>query len=92
MEDYEALKELKKDMKDIFEIGKEIWRLRRELEHAVAKEDFTRAMDLKRRIKDLENKRDRYDALYETSRYEKMISLNRPSTAEYLRYTRVSLF
>jgi hypothetical protein len=30
--------------------------------------------------------RDRIDALYETSRYEKLISLKRPNTAEYLRF------
>jgi len=31
----------------------------------------------------MEAKRDGYDALYETSRYENMVVLDRPSTAEY---------
>lgn len=73
-------------MREIFEIGKEIWRLKRELGLAVAKEDFTRAMELKRRLKDLEAKRDRFDAIYETARYENMVALYRPTTAEYLRH------
>jgi len=79
------MKQLKKDMREVFEIGKELWKLKRDLGHSIAKEDFTRAMELKRRIKELEAKRDKFDALYETSRYEGMVSLNRPSTADYLR-------
>lgn len=75
MEDFEFLKELKRDMKLIFEIGKEIWKLKRELSFCVAKEDYLRAMELRNRLKRLEAKRDTFDALYETSRYEKMINL-----------------
>ena len=86
MEDFEALKELKKDMRLIFEIGKEIWKIKRELGFAVAKEDYLRAMELRNRLKTLEAKRDSFDALYETKRYEKMVSLKRPTTAEYLRH------
>jgi centrosomal protein CEP104 len=74
-EDFEALKELKKDMRLIFEIGKEIWRLTRELGFAVAKEDYLRALELRNRLKKLRAKRDTFDALYETSRYEKMVNL-----------------
>lgn len=40
-------------------------------------------MALKKRLLDLRNRRDAFDALYETSRYEKMISLLRPNTAEF---------
>jgi centrosomal protein CEP104 len=72
-------------MRSVFEIGKELFSLKRELGHVVAKEDFTRAIELRDRIKRLEAKRDTFDALYETSRYEAMVSLKRPSTAEYLR-------
>ncbi|KAM3136863.1 hypothetical protein pb186bvf_011122 [Paramecium bursaria] len=86
VEDFEALKELKKDMRLVFEIGKEIWKIKRELGFAVAKEDYLRAMELRNRLKKLEQKRDFYDALYETARYVKMISLKRPTTAEYLRH------
>jgi len=85
VEDYEALKQLKKDMRIVFDIGKELFTLKRELGHVVAKEDFARAIELRDRIKRLEEKRDGFDALYETSRYERMIALKRPSTAEYLR-------
>lgn len=70
VQDYEALKQLKKDMKELFEVGKDLWKLKRELGLVVAREDFTRAIELKRRIKEMENKRDKFDALYETSRYE----------------------
>ena len=62
-------------MRLIFEIGKEIWKLKRELSFCVAKEDYLRAMELRNRLKRLEAKRDTFDALYETSRYEKMINL-----------------
>ncbi|CAD8106995.1 unnamed protein product [Paramecium primaurelia] len=86
VEDFEFLKELKRDMKLIFEIGKEIWKLKRELSFCVAKEDYLRAMELRNRLKRLEAKRDTFDALYETSRYEKMINLQRPTTAEYMRH------
>ena len=74
-EDFEALRALKKDMRLIFEIGKEIWKLKRELRFSVAKEDYLRAMELRNRLKKLEAKRDTFDALYETSRYEKMVNL-----------------
>lgn len=38
---------------------------------------------LKKRLIDLRNRRDGFDALYETTRYENMITNVRPSTAEY---------
>jgi centrosomal protein CEP104 len=72
-------------MRLVFDIGKELFSLKRDLGHTVAKEDFARAIELRDRIKRLEERRDGFDALYETSRYEKMIALKRPSTAEYLR-------
>lgn len=62
-------------MRLIFEIGKEIWKLTRELGFAVAKEDYLRALELRNRLKKLRAKRDTFDALYETSRYEKMVNL-----------------
>ena len=48
------MKELKKDMRLVFEIGKEIWKIKRELGFAVAKEDYLRAMELRNRLKKLE--------------------------------------
>ena len=84
-EDYEALKQLKQDLKVVFELGKEMWHIKREINFCVAKEDYTRAIDLRSRLKKMEAKRDGYDALYETSRYERMVTLLRPNTADYLR-------
>lgn len=48
-EDFEGLKALAEDIKVVFEIGREIWNIRRELNFAIAKEDFSRAIDLKNR-------------------------------------------
>lgn len=86
LQDYEALKQLKVDTRIIFELGLKIWKMRRELDHVVAKEDFSRAIELRKRLKAMEAERDRIDALYETCRYERLVALNRPSTAEYLRH------
>ena len=81
-EDFEALKQLVLDIKKVFEIGKELFKLKKDLEFAIAKENFNEAIDIRNRIKRLESKRDGFDALYETSRYEQMIVMQRPSTAE----------
>ena len=45
----------------------------RELKFAIAKEDYDRAMQLKKKLLELRKRRDSYDALYETSRYENMV-------------------
>ncbi len=84
-EDFEALKALNEDVKRVFAIGKEIWSLKREIKFCVAKEDYPRAIDLKNRLRQLESKRDGFDALYETTRYEDIIVMGRPSTADYYR-------
>ena len=81
-EDYEALKQISIDIKTVFDIGREIWKMTHELGFAVAKEDFTKAIELKEKIKKLSAKCDTFDALYETSRYEQMIVMQRPSTAQ----------
>ena len=83
-EEYETLKQLTVDIKKVFDIGREIWSLQKELEFVVAKEDFNKAIEIKEKLKKLMAKRDTYDALYETSRYESMIVLQRPSTADML--------
>lgn len=80
--DFSGLKSLITDMKLVFDLGLEIWKWRKELDFCVAKEDFSRAIDLKNKLRKLEAKRDAYDALYETSRYEAMIVIKRPLTAE----------
>ena len=81
-EDYEALKQISIDIKTVFDIGREIWKMTHELGFAVAKEDFTKAIELKEKIKKFSIKCDTFDALYETSRYEQMIVMQRPSTAQ----------
>ena len=44
----------------------------------LSKEDFDRALQLKKALTELRQKRDAIDALYETKRYEKMITLEKP--------------
>lgn len=68
--DFSGLKSLIIDIKKVFDIGLEIWKWGKELEFCIAKEDFSRAIDLKHKIKKLEAKRDAFDALYETSRFD----------------------
>lgn len=81
-EDYPALKQLSSDLKRVFEIGKLIWSNTNDLDYAVAREDFETAIVLKQRIDQLVEERDAFDAIYETSRYEAMIVMKRPVTAE----------
>jgi len=68
----------------VFEIGKEIWSLKREINFCIAKEDFPRAIELKKRLKSLEIKRDSYDALYETSRY--VLTRRRSKLSVFMRF------
>jgi len=83
-EDFEALKQLTVDIKKIFDLGREIWQLQKELDFVVAKENFDRALEIRQMLKKLINKRESYDALYETSNYENMIIMQRPNTADIL--------
>ena len=85
-QDFEALKQLSRDVKEVYELGLEILRLQRLLDQCIAKEDFNEAIDIKRKLQQLRTKRDAFDALYETSRFSQMVVYNRPSTAEYQRY------
>ena len=66
-------------MKIVFDLGNEILNLKRELEIVLAQENFERAIEIRNRLKELENERDRYDAIYETSKYEDMIVMTKPS-------------
>jgi len=81
-EDYEMLDQLTKDLKIVYDLGNEILNLKRELEFVTAKEDYNKAIEIRNRLKQLEQERDRYDALYETSRYEDMIVMARPTSAQ----------
>lgn len=78
-EDYEALKQITWDLKIVFDLGNEILNLKRELEWVIAKEDMERAIEIWNKLKELEWERDRYDAIYETTMYEDMIVMTKPS-------------
>ena len=53
-QDYEMLKSLVTDLKIVFEIGNEILKLKRELELAVMREDFDKAIEIRNKLKRLE--------------------------------------
>ena len=74
-----------KDLKIVFELGNDILRWKRELESAVGREEFEEAIEIRNKLRKLEMQRDQYDALYETSRYEDMIVMARPSSAQLRR-------
>jgi len=46
-EDYEALKQVSKDLKIVFDLGNEILGLKRELEIVLAQENFERAIEIR---------------------------------------------
>ena len=77
--DYEKVLNIGKDIKTLLQIGNELLRLRRELQDAVRVDDLERAIELRRVIKQHEQKRESFDVLYETSRFEDMIVLGEPS-------------
>lgn len=78
-EDYEALTLITKDLKIVFDLGHEILQLERELEWVIAKEDFERAIEIRNKLKELNRERDRYDAIYETTIYDDMVVMTKPS-------------
>lgn len=82
-EDFEGLKQITIDMKKVEKIGRKIFELQQELEFVVAKQGYDRAIALKQEIKQLTARRDKYDALYETRRYVRMIELMRPTTGDF---------
>jgi len=60
-------------------VGNELLRLKRELQDCLRVDDLDRAIELRRVIKQHEMKRESFDALYETSRFEEMIVMGEPS-------------
>ena len=48
------LKPLVKDLKIVFEIGNDILKLKRELEIAVGREDFEKAIEIRNKLRRLE--------------------------------------
>ncbi len=53
-QDYEMLKSLVTDLKIVFEIGNDILKLKRELELAVGREDFDKAIEIRNKLRRLE--------------------------------------
>ena len=82
-EDFEAMKKITQDLKKVVKIGRKIFTLQSDLEFAIAKQNFQEAIELKEQIKKAERERDVFDSRYETSRYEHMISMKRPNTADF---------
>ena len=79
MNDYEKVLNIGKDIKTLLQVGNELLRLRRELQDAVRIDDLERAIELRRVIKQHEQKRESFDVLYETSRFDDMVVLGEPS-------------
>ncbi len=71
--DFETIQKIAVDLKELIKIGETILLLKRELALVVMKEDYSEASRLKAKILDYQKKRDNYDALYQTERYERMI-------------------
>lgn len=72
-EDFEGMKRLAIDLKKVVKIGRTIFGLQADLEFAIAKQNYEKAIELKRQIQHWEKERDIFDARYETRRYEQMI-------------------
>ena len=67
------MKKIKNDIKTIYFVGNEILNKERQMEIAKSRNDYDTCIKLRREIEELRKKRDNFDAIYETSRYEKMI-------------------
>lgn len=78
-EDYEALTQITKDLKIVFDLGHEILELEWELEWVIAKEDFEWAIEIRNKLKELNREWDWYDAIYETTIYDDMVVMTAPS-------------
>lgn len=82
--DYEIMRKIKGDIRLVFYIGNKILNCERQLIIAKSKDDYDTCIRLRQTLDQLIIRRDNIDAIYETSRYEKMILMKRPSTADRL--------
>lgn len=73
VKDFEIMKKIKSDIKLVYQIGNEILNQERKLVIAKSREDYDTCIQLRKKIAELKKRRDNYDVIYETSRYEKMI-------------------
>jgi hypothetical protein len=67
------MRKIKNDIKIVYSIGNEILNMERQLKIAKSKEDYDSCIKLRRKLEDVKKKRDVYEAIYETSRYENTI-------------------
>ncbi len=67
------MKKIKNDIKTVYYIGNEILNLQRQLTIAKSKDEYNTCIKLRKKLEDVVSRRDNYDAIYETSRYENMI-------------------
>lgn len=74
-QDYEMLARLAEDLKEVRQIGIKVSQLRTELRDSVYNEDYKKSVDIKEILARIEGRRDTFDARYETSRYEDMITM-----------------
>ncbi|MCQ2820067.1 MAG: hypothetical protein MJ252_22600 [archaeon] len=81
--DYEILRKIKEDIRKAFYYGHEILNCDREMKIATAKNDYDKCIELRKKKEDIVQRRDNIDAIYETSRYEKMIQMA-PSAEDLL--------
>ena len=79
MQDFEKLERIGKDIKTLLFIGNEILRLKRALQECVRTENYAKAVDIRNDILKHQSKRESYEILYETSRFEDSILLGEPS-------------
>lgn len=84
MNDYEKVLNIGRDIKTLLFTGNELLRLKRELQDCLRVDDLGRAIDLRRAMKQHEMKRESFDVVYETSRFEEMIVMGDPSE-QYLK-------
>lgn len=79
VQDYEKLKHIGRDIKTLLNIGNEILRLKRELQACLLAEDFDRAIDIRNEIVRHQSKRENFEVMYETSRFEESLVMGAPS-------------
>jgi len=78
-QDFEKLASIGKDIKILLGIGNEILKLKRALQDVLRVENYDKAIDLRNQILQQEQKREAYDVIYETNRFEQMIEMDNPS-------------
>ena len=78
-QDFEKLQQIGKDIKTLLHIGNEILRLKRALAECTRTENFDKAIDIRNEILKHQSKRENFEVVYETSKFEDMLVLGEPS-------------